>query len=473
MTLDIALSVGYSPDTTHKLVELPSAPLVDVSDDLTLGHEKDGDREHNVSPRAFDKALALLFKLADPEGPVTPSGLPLPAETDEENDPGFVVDPGFATEPKPEPETPVSEIIPGVVPTLYEIDPGAETDPGVYSQWKDPEQTEEPAKHREEEVVKMVFFEYDVADFFGLGEKNILEDVANGGIIKRMIEEDDWETEEYHFSHDPHIVPQIPLTLLKLSIAHALAQSTLLARYETNAQRALSSSYSFYPQTAGRVWCPETPPPSSSQAHRPGISTSSNVLCVPELFWSEASVKCLYDAVRVYMEVGPRVQVLGKKLGMASDFLDAIRDPLNTLRWSGLRGLLFVASSSVRVQPINKVTVGVIFHAATTGMKMQALASASASALPQREETYKCLSARCGKFRALPGVPGYVTAAFNSQKSVFDGIELHGANSYIIHQFFGGTSNKRTDGWEALKVMVEVFGRNVALKSTLVEDTMT
>ena len=49
----------------------------------------------------------------------------------------------------------------------------------------------------------------------------------------------------------------------------------------------------------------------------------SNVLDVPELFWSEASLKELYDAVREYMELGPRVQVINEKLMMASDFVSA------------------------------------------------------------------------------------------------------------------------------------------------------
>lgn len=102
------------------------------------------------------------------------------------------------------------------------------------------------------------------------------------------------------------------------------------------------------------------------------------------------------------------------------------------------------------------------------------------------------LAARGGKFRHIEGHPGYVTptavtdpwtivnlfkvAAENSKKAGFDGVELHGANGYIIHQFLDNTSNKRTDQWggsienrarlglEVLKALVEVFGSNVALK---------
>ncbi|KAJ7151605.1 hypothetical protein C8R46DRAFT_1197937 [Mycena filopes] len=102
------------------------------------------------------------------------------------------------------------------------------------------------------------------------------------------------------------------------------------------------------------------------------------------------------------------------------------------------------------------------------------------------------ISARGGKFRHIPGTPGYVTptevedpttliqlfkqAAINAKEAGFDGVELHGANGYLIHQFIDSTSNKRTDKWggsienrarfglEVLKVLIEVFGADVAIK---------
>jgi len=102
------------------------------------------------------------------------------------------------------------------------------------------------------------------------------------------------------------------------------------------------------------------------------------------------------------------------------------------------------------------------------------------------------ISARGGKFRFIPGTPGYVTptavedpwiivaqfkqAAINAKEAGFDGVELHGANGYLITQFLDYTSNQRTDQWggsvenrarfglEVLKVLKEVFGRNIAVK---------
>lgn len=47
----------------------------------------------------------------------------------------------------------------------------------------------------------------------------------------------------------------------------------------------------------------------------------SNVLDIPELFWSEASLKGLYDAVRDYMDIEPRVNVLNEKLAVVGDLV--------------------------------------------------------------------------------------------------------------------------------------------------------
>ncbi|TFK22453.1 flavo protein NADH-dependent oxidoreductase [Coprinopsis marcescibilis] len=102
------------------------------------------------------------------------------------------------------------------------------------------------------------------------------------------------------------------------------------------------------------------------------------------------------------------------------------------------------------------------------------------------------ISARGGKFRFLPGEPGYTKptaiedptviieqyrkAAANAKEAGFDGVELHGANGYLISQFLDSNSNERTDQWggsvvnrarfglEVLKALKSVYGENVAVK---------
>ncbi|KII89057.1 hypothetical protein PLICRDRAFT_175292 [Plicaturopsis crispa FD-325 SS-3] len=97
------------------------------------------------------------------------------------------------------------------------------------------------------------------------------------------------------------------------------------------------------------------------------------------------------------------------------------------------------------------------------------------------------------QFRFLPGGPTapaptpiedpsllvaqFKAAAINAKEAGFDGVELHAASGYLVHQFLDLNSNKRTDsyggsvenrarfGLEALKALVEVWGPDrVAVK---------
>ncbi|MBR7744603.1 alkene reductase [Phycicoccus sp. BSK3Z-2] len=44
-------------------------------------------------------------------------------------------------------------------------------------------------------------------------------------------------------------------------------------------------------------------------------------------------------------------------------------------------------------------------------------------------------------------VEGFVTAARNAVDAGLDGVEVHGANGYLVHQFLAPSSNTRTDAW--------------------------
>lgn len=68
-------------------------------------------------------------------------------------------------------------------------------------------------------------------------------------------------------------------------------------------------------------------------------------------------------------------------------------------------------------------------------------------------------------------IKAYGEAAENALKAGFDGVELHGANGYLVNQFLESVSNKRTDDyggdWQGrskflfrvLDAIINVFGQ--------------
>ncbi|KAG2139568.1 hypothetical protein BD769DRAFT_1663449 [Suillus cothurnatus] len=330
-------------------------------------------REHNVTPRVFDEAMYVMYHLPllpgyGPNTSIRSSAAPVKeakslqkrlAEAEKmairEDVPrtsdGYMTSGSHAEShrppPRPELESEAEEA------EYAEEGEGERYDANERSQETkeraEGERHEQAEVEEEDRIAEVVFFAYGVAVFFGLEEgqeRAIVEDISNASILKRPMKEDDWEIEECHFAHDPTIsYPRIyhdfftfksPSHLLKLSVAHALAQSTLLAHYESVASSVLSSpSTVSIPRQLASSGAINLKRRDAMRLTgklfklRRDVNLVSNVLDVPELFWSEASLGGLYEAVREYMEIGERVQVLNEKLGMASEFLDAIHDHLN------------------------------------------------------------------------------------------------------------------------------------------------
>ncbi|THH19135.1 hypothetical protein EW146_g1999 [Bondarzewia mesenterica] len=375
-------------------------------------------REHNVVPRVFDEALYVMYHLPllpgyDPtvniraSAPSQDRHLSRMSEAEENgyqgtyfgsvpSDTAFSLRDGYISS-----SSPVENRRPSSSHRETETEVETEVDESMERQDVDEghaTREDKSSKARErfdgENVAEVVFFAYGVIVFFGLDEgqeRSILEDIEGAGTLKRKLPEDDWEVEECHYAYDPTITyPRIyndfftfktPSHLLTLSVAHALAQSTLLARYESLADTILSDprTTTIPRQLASTGVLNLTRTQAMKLTGRlfrlrRDVVLGGNVLDVPELFWSEASLRGLYDAVRGYLEIGDRVRNLNEKLVGANDLLDAIHDHLNNNAMERITWIIIWLIVVAILVDLGEVVARLIVHAS--------MGSSSASLVP-------------------------------------------------------------------------------------------
>ena len=221
---------------------------------------------------------------------------------------------------------------------------------------------------------EMFVFSYGVAVFWNFTEKqekDILADLtfsasATGvSLVSRPQREEDFETEEFHFEYSPDIArPRVfndMITLrsgdhmVKLAMSHAIAQSTKLSFFEermanqmTEAQYvprrlALTGKLGMKREEVvkilGRLFKSRVDVNLCTSIHPHLMSSipslilnnlkASNMLDVPKFFWdSEPTLHPLYYAVREYLEIKPRIQVLNERCRVFLDLAEILSDSI-------------------------------------------------------------------------------------------------------------------------------------------------
>jgi uncharacterized Rmd1/YagE family protein len=196
---------------------------------------------------------------------------------------------------------------------------------------------------------EMFVFSYGVVVFWNFTErqeKDILADLTFSDVklAIRPQSESDFETEEFHFDYNPEFpAPRIfndMITLksgdhmIKLAMSHAVAQSTKLSFFEermvvtvadaTHVPRKLALDGKLgmkreeVVRIVGRLY-----------RSRVDVNLSSNMLDVPNFFWdSEPTLHPLYIAVREYLEIKQRVQVLNERCQVFLDLAEILTDSI-------------------------------------------------------------------------------------------------------------------------------------------------
>lgn len=59
---------------------------------------------------------------------------------------------------------------------------------------------------------------------------------------------------------------------------------------------------------------------------RININLVGGFLDTPDIFWSEPALEPFYKAIRGYLEIGQRVDVLNQRVGVIGDLLEMLKD---------------------------------------------------------------------------------------------------------------------------------------------------
>ena len=214
---------------------------------------------------------------------------------------------------------------------------------------------------------EMFIFSYGVAVFWNFTErqeKDILADLtfseSDTGfpLLIRPQMEEDFETEEFHFEYSPETPrPRVfndMITLrsgdhmIKLAMSHAIAQSTKLCFFEQRMANQMFEAQHVPKRLAltGKLGLKREEVVKilgSLFKSRVDVNLSSNVLDVPSFFWdSEPTLHPLYYAVREYLEIKPRIQVLNERCRVFLDLAEILSDSIADNKMSRLTWIIIV-----------------------------------------------------------------------------------------------------------------------------------
>ncbi|KAG0011535.1 hypothetical protein BGZ80_000609, partial [Entomortierella chlamydospora] len=209
-----------------------------------------------------------------------------------------------------------------------------------------------------ESIPELFFFDYGVTVIWGMSEQDsarLLQEISR--FEEEKLDEEDVETEEFSYHYNSEYQPRIyndVITLksasnymVKLTIAHAIAQSVKMTLFEGLIENTINATKNI-PQTmaeTGKV-------PMSRTAitkkigqlfiMRINVNLVSNILDTPEIFWSEPSFQPLYSAIRGYLEISQRVELLNQRTSVISDLLDMLKEHLNSSHGEQLEWIVII-----------------------------------------------------------------------------------------------------------------------------------
>jgi len=194
-------------------------------------------------------------------------------------------------------------------------------------------------------IPEIFLFEYGVVVIWGLTlkeEQRFLKELAK--FEKEKLAPADVQTEEFNFYYTREYQARIYNDFIslrekrnymtKLAISHALAQSTKMSLYEDLLSATIDTTQSI-PATIARTGRIQmTRREINMQIGelfilRINIHLQGSVLDAPELMWAEPQLEPVYQAVRSYLEMDQRVELMQERVSVVGDLLAVLKDQLS------------------------------------------------------------------------------------------------------------------------------------------------
>ncbi|KAI8593263.1 hypothetical protein BDZ88DRAFT_474291 [Geranomyces variabilis] len=242
-------------------------------------------------------------------------------------------------------------------------------------------------------VGECLFFAYGVVVMWGLSEQEeriVLKELEP--FEEEKLAADDVELEEFVFHYNAYYQPRIYndiITLknpanymIKLTISHAIAQTVKLALFEGLIEETIEST-KHVPQILAETGNIHMTRKSVNKKigqlfiMRINVNLVSNVLDVPEIFWSEPALEPLYNAIRGYLEITQRVDLLNQRVSVISDLLDMLKEHQTSSHGEQLEWIVIILIAFEIV--IGIVTIS--FDLSSYLKRPEAVAAAAARAL--------------------------------------------------------------------------------------------
>ncbi|KAI7261323.1 DUF155-domain-containing protein [Hortaea werneckii] len=221
-------------------------------------------------------------------------------------------------------------------------------------------------------IPEIFLFEYGVVVLWGMTpreEQRFLKEIAR--FENEKLAKDDVQTEEFNFYYTREYQARIYNDFIslrekrnymtKLAISHALAQSTKTSLYEDLLSTTITTTQSI-PSTIARTGRINlTRREINMQIGelfilRINIHLQGSVLDAPELMWAEPQLEPVYQAVRSYLEMDQRVELMQERVSVVGDLLAVLKDQLSHTHGEYLEWIVIVLiAAEILVAAINIV----------------------------------------------------------------------------------------------------------------------